>query len=337
MFGLNKSTIRSLLFNVENLFLYLHEPEKVTPESVKDLTEAQWQHLGNSTVELKSLKKLHELANSILHIDADFILLNEVGGVESLENFNRLFLQSKYEVHLKEGNSDRGIDVGYLVKKELNAKILLISHKNRPIDFLYPHETKTPAGGTSHYFSRDVAELRVFAHGQNTPSLVYLLTHLKSKLDPEGIDHLGRGRRMAELNTLVKIYNEVKKELNNECPIVVAGDLNGLAQPEKHDEEYKAIYQDTDLAECFHALNIPNEERFTQVQIIPGGYQQLMQLDYIFVSGSFKGNLRFAESYRFRNHLGEALAPPVNMEERSLLPSDHYPVVMDLELLIDSK
>src|SRR6185312_5880453 len=104
-----------------------------------------------------------------LHIDADIVCMNEVGGEESLQNFARFFLGGKYTPFLIEGNSDRGIDVGYLIKTDFPLRPELRTHKNRPIQFLYPHERQgdlfdetSTKPAKSHYFSRDCAELRLY-------------------------------------------------------------------------------------------------------------------------------------------------------------------------------
>src|SRR5690606_24436372 len=146
-------------FNVENLFVFM---DRFNDQDLRQLPEKTWQSLSTSITQNKPLQKLWALARCIEEMNPDILCLNEVGGLESLENFNKHFLESRYESHLVEGNSHRGIDVGYLIKKDHAFKPLLISHKNRPIDFLYPHETEGPGKSKSHYFSRDVAELRLF-------------------------------------------------------------------------------------------------------------------------------------------------------------------------------
>ena len=103
------------LFNAENLFLLFDHP---VPQHFQKLTEPQWQKLSASVYENKPLKKCLEIAEIIRSENPDVFMLCEVGGHESLNNFNRLFLDDKYHTALIEGNSDRNIDVGFLIKKE---------------------------------------------------------------------------------------------------------------------------------------------------------------------------------------------------------------------------
>ncbi|MCB0356805.1 MAG: hypothetical protein KDD40_07340, partial [Bdellovibrionales bacterium] len=150
-------SLRLMQFNMENFFLYL---DKELPPHWPDLSEDQWQNLTLSTTKLKSLEKLKNIKSTIEAVDPDVMILSEVGGKESLDNYNKFFLEDKFHVQLIEGNSDRGIDIGYLIKKDLDLNFLLISHKERPLHFLYDHERDSQK--KSHYFSRDVAELRLF-------------------------------------------------------------------------------------------------------------------------------------------------------------------------------
>jgi endonuclease/exonuclease/phosphatase family metal-dependent hydrolase len=324
-------TLRLVQYNVENLFLFL---DLYSGQDLKKVTEAEWQKLSSSTTQNKPLKKAWALATVIKDIDPDILMLNEVGGSESLENFNKYFLNSKYKTFLKEGNSNRGIDVGFLVRADLPFRELLLTHRDRPLHFLYPHETQTASGGKSHYFSRDVSELRLFRANENTPCLVILLTHLKSKLDADGVDPEGKLRRAAELRTLVALYNDVRRELGDTVPVVVSGDFNGIASPHGTELEFTPLHENTDLHDTLELAGRPLTERHTQVQITPSGRQNLVQIDYVFVSSQLKAQVDIEKTrvYYYKSDLGHVAPLPRNLEERSHLPSDHYPVVVEIRL-----
>lgn len=321
----------ALQFNMENLFIYM---DLWKGQSLKSLSESEWQRATSSITPNKPLKKIWQIANVIDELSPDIVFLNEIGGEESLNNFVNHFLKTPYVPLLKEGNSPRGIDVGYLLKPGYDLKPVLISHKDRPINFLYPHENQTAAGGKSHYFSRDVAELRLFKDGQNSPSLVCLLTHLKSKLDSDMIDGEGRLRRAAELKTLVDIYNEIKNELGPEIPVILGGDLNGVADPRKHEPEFQYLYDHSDLQDAFDLAELPDPKRTSQVQIWPNGKRTELQIDYFFVSPALKKAIipEKTGAYFFKSDLGLERPLPFSMEEKSELPSDHYPIKLALKL-----
>lgn len=328
------NTIRVAQINAENLFLFF---DQELPANWRQLSEKEWQKLSHASVSNKSLKKSLWLAEALLEIDADFLLLNEIGGDESLTNFSRYFLQDRYRSFVIEGNSDRGIDIGYLVKKTLRYQFELHTHKNRPLNFLYPHEiqsnlhfeTVAPEKVVkTHYFSRDCAELRVFGPDKTKPLLIFLLVHLKSKLDPNGIDPQGRDRRAAELKALTEIYLEIRRD-NAAVPIIVGGDFNGIAHPQRGESEFLPLFERTDLEDVFAVLGRDVNEAMTQVQFTRTGQMQLLQIDYLLVSRNLQTFLVPEESfvYRYRSDLGVTLGLPRNLDQRLALPSDHFPVV----------
>lgn len=315
------NTFKVAQLNAENLFLFLND---TTDRDWRRLSEKEWQKMSTSTVPNKSLVKTLWLADTLLDMDADIVCMNEVGGQESLQNFAKLFLKGQYVPHLLEGNSDRGIDVGFLVHKDFLAKLELRTHKDRPLDFLYPHERDGGSHLTSHYFSRDCAELRIHREGQEKPALILLCVHLKSKLDPEGIDPEGRDRREAELKTLIKIYRELREETG--APILIAGDFNGCAKRSALAEEFRALVE-TDLESVIDLAGHDEEASATQLQFHRGGGMTCLQIDFIFISPELKEQLTGAEVFRYLSDLKIPLPIPKTLEQRTYLPSDHYPVI----------
>jgi len=327
----NSSRVKLMQLNAENLFLFLDEE---LPLNWQELSEANWQALSRASVPTKSLKKTKALAQCILEEGPHLIALNEVGGLESLENFNRLFLRDSYQVFLEEGNSDRGIDVGYLVRRDWKKTFKLISHKERPINFLYPHEIGGEANKKSHLFSRDCSELQVFSSTDSSePDLIFFLVHLKSKLDTDGIDPFGNLRRGAEVATLVSIYEDSKVKYPKASRVVL-GDFNGVARGDKREPEFDVIYERTDLKNALELAQVEEEFCTTQVQFARTGKRSLFQFDYIFLSEDLHAKLDPNETYvyRYKNDLGIHSSLPTNFDEKVAQPSDHYPVVVTLNL-----
>lgn len=333
---------RFVSFNVENLFLYFDE----TP--TKDMAlfnEVEWRKLSRSTVDNKPLKHVREIAATVEALNPDFLMLSEVGGRESLANFSTYFLRDRYVPYLIEGNSDRGIDLGFLVKRDLPLKYDLMSHKNRKLDFLYPHERLTKETGythlragrvTSHRFSRDVLELRCYGDNDERPEFIILQVHLKSPLDRDRIDPGGKDRRKAELEMLVKIYGEVRAEYGNPpVPVLISGDFNGAIYGAQPDEEFQAM-RDSDLTCCLEAAGIPLDERFTWLHAHPRRPNFQKQLDYILISPELCSRVNKEDTwvYRFKDENGFYRQIPRNLNEKKLLPSDHYPVVLTLNSAI---
>ena len=331
---LDTLNLKFCLLNAENLFLLFDQP---MPKNFEKMEEAQWQKLSNSVYENKPLFKLQHLARTLLDINADIVMLCEVGGLESLKNFNTLFLKDEYSPILIEGNSDRNIDVGFLVRKNLSFYFDLLTHKNRDLNFLYPHERESvaknyPVKIQSHKLSRDCAELRLFQRDLNKPFLILLLTHLKSPLDPERIDPNGTERRTAELKTCLEIYTELQIQYPD-CPIVFAGDFNGQASSTQTDREFIRIYDTTTLKDIFELANVSSDNRSTFYQVRSGLRSEGRQIDYCFLPEKFKELLNFSSVAvcDFKDEFGSPLKKPETLEQKMALPSDHYPVVFALE------
>lgn len=331
--------LRIVEFNVENLFILL---DHYTGQKIESVSEKEWQRLSSSTTANKPLQQVKELARAVLELDPDILMLCEVGGRESLANFSRLFLHDRYAPYLIEGNSDRGIDLGYLIKRELGFTYDLLSHKHRSIDFLYPHEKQSLESGyqhlrsariSSHRFSRDVLELRLYEDPGQPPALIVLLVHLKSQLDRNRVDPGGRDRRRAELNKLVHIYQEIHDEFGGRTPVILGGDFNGVAGWPNPDEEFTALYDKTHLRDALDLAGIAHDERFTHQQLNRNRPGVNRQLDYIFVPPELVPRVNRDETwvFRFRDEMGMTQIIPRNLNEKRLLPSDHYPVVLTLD------
>ncbi len=336
----NDNRIRIIEFNVENLFIRL---DHYDGRDLDSFTEREWQKLSASTVPNKPLASLKALAAAILDMNPDIAMLVEVGGTESLSHFNQLFLGGKYEGHLLEGNSNRGIDLGYLVKKSLPYRYDLNSYRDRSLDFLYPHERQSKESGyghlrsarfESHKFSRDVLELRVYeelAADESDPAFILLLVHLKSPLDRNRIDPGGRDRRRAELEKLIQIYQEIQFQFP-QASVLLAGDFNGAAGLPQPDVEFEALYRLTTLRDCLEVAGVAIDERFTYQQIYRDRIPQNRQIDFIFIPESIFSRVNPQEtwSYRFKDQNQRTILIPRTFNEKKQLPSDHFPVVLTL-------
>jgi hypothetical protein len=319
--------LKCVFLNAENLFLLF---DQELPTNYKDLNEQDWRKLSTSVYPNKPLRKVLELAKVINELNPDIILLAEVGGEESLANWSKYFLNSNYSVALIEGNSDRSIDVGYLIHKRCQFHFNIETNKNRILNFVYPHELnqRSPAI-PSHKFSRDVAELHLFSSNKDKPFFIFLLAHLKSPLDPGGIDSNGCIRREAELKALLEIF---KKHETRQVPIAVLGDFNGNASRNMTEKEFTEIYSQTDLEDIFEIAKLSMEERATYHAVRNSGKTESRQIDYCFLSKLAQPHFEVSSGmvYRYKNELGQ-FSIPKTMAEKDLLPSDHFPIVFELK------
>ncbi|HXH30710.1 MAG TPA: hypothetical protein VNJ01_07840 [Bacteriovoracaceae bacterium] len=307
--------LKIMVLNAQDLYLFMDKNRPAN--SIPEMTEIHWQLMSSSLYSNKSKDKCLMLAMAITDAEADIVMVTEVGGPESLDNFAKFLLKDQYRSLSLPSNSDRGIDLGYLVKRSLALEFELHSH----IDYRLPYPAKR--------FSRDVLRLDVSSGGEL--KFILLLVHIKSKLDLKKADFEGRTRRVLEVQGLIEIY---KNLLTKNVPVLVGGDMNGHAGETDTEEEFRAIYQETDLKDIAYLAQIPQDERFSYIYFTRGGNRFVQQIDYLFISEKYTHLIDPAECYfpRYRNLAGAPLPIPPRIEQKSLLPSDHYPFLATLKL-----
>ena len=292
---------------------------------------------------LKLQSKVEKIAEVLNAIHTDFLFLTEVGGSEDLQHFNEKYLESHYEIFFKKGNSNRGIELAFMAKKEIlenrNWEVNLVSHAQCPISFLYPHEVKENKKSIKdgylprhkgHKMSRDLLQLEVYDKGDRSKPLFILLgVHFKSKLDKEGIDWNGQRRRQAESRYSAEVYKKLAQKYHGKVPIFITGDFNGEAHKEKREPEFRDLYA-LDLEDFSEELDLPIDHRYTFIGMDKQKKPVGLQLDYFFMPKGFGIHLIHEESgfYRYCNEAGEVYPIPQNPGAKYALPSDHYPIVI---------
>jgi endonuclease/exonuclease/phosphatase family metal-dependent hydrolase len=310
-------------YNVENLFISMeyYNGRDLTEDSDSPLKEAEWRSfaLAQFRARQKPIAKTWGVARAILDIDPDIVLLIEVGGQDSLENFNRYFLGERFTPYFIEGNSRRGIDLAFLVKKEFTWRVE--AHSNREI----PIDVRTLQGGVPARLSRDIAELRLF-DGSGL-ALILLLTHLKSMISTAQ-DYRGKNVRTAEAFALAEKYRKLRATYP-EVPVVLGGDFNSTLdslelEPLRH----------TDLINFHDVLGSTPEARNSLVYFDYAGRAQPVVLDYILISPELVSRIVASKSltYRYKGFYGISEELPTTVRERYQMPSDHYPLVLTLRM-----
>ena len=305
-------------FNVENLFISL---EYSDGHNFEILTEEEWRDLALPQLRKrqKPLAKTWGLAETILDIAPDVLMLTEVGGADSLENFNRHFLGGRYEPLFVDGNSSRAIDLAFLVRKGLHFRSEARSNRDLPVEVL------TWEGKQMAKFSRDIAELRLY--DESGLRLILLLVHLKSMITTEQ-GYRGKNVRTAEAVALADYYGKLRAAHPN-TPIVLGGDFN--ANLESQELELLAR---TDLIDFHNVLDTPPEERVTYIHFDHAGTARPETLDYLLISPQLRDRIEKSRSfvYRYKGPYGITEERPNSLQSRYRLPSDHYPQVLTLRL-----
>lgn len=306
------SKLKVVVLNAENLFVFM---DRWSGIDLKIMTEPQWQLSNSGLLDNKPLVKLHNLAHSITVLDADLILLTEVGGLHSLQNFNQYFLGGAYQCFLEEGNSDRGIDMGYLIRGPWETNIK--SHRDHPL----PHPT-------IQRFSRDVLLMELKFQGAVWFNV--LLVHLKSKLNLRGEDFEGRTRRAIEVRALAQLVHDMDQKI----PLLLGGDFNGIAQFKDPEPEFLPLYHLAGLKDVAEVAQVPEDERFSYIHFRSGN-RILQQLDYLFLN-PLAQTLVIPDSVvfpRYQDSQGNPLPVPKSFDQKKYLPSDHFPLYSEFDLM----
>ncbi|MEI8094832.1 MAG: endonuclease/exonuclease/phosphatase family protein [Spirochaetales bacterium] len=232
-------------FNAENFSLLLSGIRSRV--QLDELTEAAYQSMNASIFNPnKERRKIAEIARLILTGRFDVVGLCEVGGRETLEAFNRLYLDGGFDTYLHEENSRRGIFVGALVRKGRFSEL--------------------KASNLPGAFARNVLRLDLGRVGGN---LQVFVVHLKSQLGSDwGLEH--RLKEVAWLSSVVP---------TTRC--VVMGDFNGILIREQPQFEYEAFLR-LPFRDVLEAVGVPPEKRRTHYHFAPEPH--FAQLDYIFCS-----------------------------------------------------
>lgn len=292
-------------WNLENFFINL---DKYNNEDLNIINNEKWENFSSSIYHKnKPLDKIENIANIIKDIDADIFLLQEVGGKKSLDYFNNLFLNNKYQILMNSSNSIRGIDLGFLVPKKSNYNYQLISNKS----------LRTKNGSK---ISRDFAQLNVLDQNKNLKFII-INVHLKSQHSTES-DYNGMKQREQEMNLLLSFTKELENFYG--VPIIIGGDFN---IDFNSIENYNIINYYTN----YHDLkNSTIEDRCTHVYF--SQTKVLNQLDYLLINKKYDYLINLDNSivYRFKNEYGDNLGIPNSINEKKAHPSDHFPIILHI-------
>ena len=298
-------------YNLENLFDHVgsFEPDPKNPGKMRPVKNDSGP---------KDEKALLEQAALILREDFDVLTVSEVENIEALRDFNERFLGGIYDVHLIEGNDERGIDVAFLVKKDLPLVVEHRSHKDETWD--------DPLWGPGRkLFSRDLPVLLFRTETDPKPLFALFGTHYKSKRDRDKRDKESNFLRGAQVQRTAEIIARYRAEFGEDLPIMLAGDFNGALGEE---DAFKPLYEAAGLTDAFDASPNPPSarDRISHTYHPRAGKNHPKQMDGILVSKGLRGTVKSATAVRYVGPDGRERPMPTSHEERSANPSDHFPI-----------
>jgi len=270
----------------------------------------------------KPVHKQEGLARPILKNDLDIIIVEEVNDLAEMREFARLRLNDLYEPLLADSNDQRGIKVGYFVKRDLPFRVELTTSKDV--------EAVDPVTGQNRkVFSRDLLGLRIWATKQDNndePLISFFGTHFKSKRDRNG-DPESRILRGLQ-NEVSELIVRKEMETNPRSIVVVGGDFNGDV---RHEAEFAPLK--TILEDVFDNIRpeMSDADRITHSFHQNGRAAVYSQIDAFLMSPSGRPYLKDAFVHRYVDAEGNTKPLPTTWEERNANPSDHFPVIFKFD------
>lgn len=273
----------------------------------------------------KDADQVEGIARSIKEENLDMIILQEVEGIEPLARFNEKHLDGKYEVFLQKGNDGRGIEIGFLVKRDLPFKIRMQGQTHR--------EWKNPKSDKNEpIFSRDLPALHIRHKStsmNDPPEFILAGTHYKSQRDRSGDprSEFFRARQVEETKALIKSYEESYPNV----PVFLGGDFNADIHSSP---EFRALFDGGLMRDSFDLgpRSLKGQDRITHTFHPRGGKTKDSQLDAILANESASSSVIEAKVYRYKDSKGAEKPLPKTYDERKQNPSDHFMVVVKARL-----
>ncbi len=265
--------------------------------------------------ELKPEAKIKAVGDVIMRENPDVMVAVEVDDIRALKYLADTYLDQKYFAVLIEGNDSRGIDIGFLVKKDLPFDLEVQSNKNaKP-------STEKIAGPNDPVFSRDLPVLKLRLTGSkesDNPFLVVAGTHYKSMAGNNPVESVAKRAQQAKRTAEILSEFDAKG-----VPYMLMGDYNNHVPAAA---EFKALF-DQGMKDVFDIVVPPviGNDRVTQTFHPANGNFVWNQLDAILISKEAQGlqNIENAHVVQYLDANGNVMPLPETYAQRELQPSDH--------------
>ncbi len=317
--------IRVLTLNVYNIYHQLGRAAYQADGEFKELVPARD----------KSPEIVKQKAAVILDLMPDFAVIQEIevgryrSAVETLETFARESLGGRYVVKMAPTTNDpKGNAIGFLVKKDLaeDYEFKVLSHVDRRTNLIMDLK-----GESKTIFTRDFPALLVRKKGDAQPLFAIFGVHLKSKraANRRAAKRTTEQRAQREIDEMVRIVRKFQKEYPG-TPYIVSGDFNRdiSTAPELGPLRAKLGLKEGMLS---LARKVSTTARTTAFFFNPRtGAKDSVQYDGNWLSHHLQKFAKDSWVYHFRSEIGDVLPEPETYAQREELPSDHYPVVVDI-------
>ncbi len=280
-----------------------------------DKFESEFEQAANRERELARNKEIKKLLNDM---DADVLVLTEVmNPLVAKELAGRL--TEKISLFWAAGNDPYGHGIAILLKSDLPVTAAFETHRH--LTWVDPVTSQREPR-----FIRDAPALILRKKGETAPYLIVIGVHSKSQRSRPG-DPRSELMRSSEFEAYVSIIRGYQKRFGDKTKIILAGDLNTdvMTSPEMYilnqvivsafDVAKIATREDARVTHTFHPRDGPSARH---------------QIDDIRVLPFLSGIVEKAYVYRYRNEDGSTRPFAETFEERQQQPSDHLPVVVEI-------
>jgi endonuclease/exonuclease/phosphatase family metal-dependent hydrolase len=300
------STIRIATFNAENLFMRYNFNKKADIRSFKE----EGGHINMLKFVLKNSKpigkgQVRNTAKVISANDPDVVGLQEIENMETIKQFNRIYLKHAYPyAMLIDGNDRRQIDVAILSKY--------------PIENVKTHQFDKDSSGNP-IFSRDCLECDINIDDRKV--LTLFVNHFKSQYRDNPVKRRKQAERVSEI-----IKQRYGDDLNGD--FVVLGDFN--QSPDS--ETLQPLLSVNGLENIVQTRIADNSEKWTEE--FKG---KPSQLDYILLSPSLSERSQNEMPYLERRGLSNLVKSYKGPRFPGVGPagteaSDHCALFMNIEI-----
>jgi endonuclease/exonuclease/phosphatase family metal-dependent hydrolase len=322
---LKDRAVTVMSYNVENLFLSPHNRDHqfAVGDQFSEVRVSRngvrFRKIPGRRLYEKSHWKLNAITRVIASQTPDIVVLQEVENLSALELLNRESLYNEYEPYLENGN-DRILNIGFLVRKGLDIKVELLSHKDTIA-------TDPVSGQNIKIFSRDLPALIVKDKFTDEPLFIVFGHHGKSKRNRSG-DHESNKLRRAQLATAAKIIQAFTERYPG-VGIIMAGDFNTKTTSSPEMLPIKHFMKSAfDVAPD----TIPVDQRVTHAFFPQKGSPNYHQLDDFFVTSTLWNSVISADILQYTDGDGNPRGLPKSFKERTSQPSDHFAIVMKFKI-----
>lgn len=327
--------LRITTFNCENLFgryRILDKPPKgkvTNYEKLIQVTEIATLEPGRSgSIKPAKISQAQRTttANAILAADPDVLAVQEVENLTVLRLFNDKYMHNEFDqIALCTGNDARGINVGFLVRKGRDIKIMGIrSHADEAGTgdrFLDKSNRLNTSVTADAVFSRDCLEVDVQA---GDTMLTFLVNHFKAQDNKPSSSQ----KRNHQTKRVFEIVGDLQRQ-NGRFPIVL-GDFNIDNKQSDYDCSLDPLLTFTGLYDPFSTLDA--NERWTHFYSTDN---KVSKLDYILIDKTLRDRVdgvaifREGLSPKCKQYAGARL---LSMKGNDLEASDHCPTTLVLNI-----